>query len=254
MSTKRLSTAAALVAQLPAAPAVEILAPATAAQLAAQAAKTTKTPETFVDQGTVDAFLNAEGAVADCAIALFYACIAHRVSPTQFVNRSDAKVRASEFNCAHTVAGLIGAKGTRGVILKASNAKGDKRGNVLAALRSAKVTASSLKGSAMKVDAIAKEVAKRADAASAEASAKDAPRQATRQATRAPRVPTGPGVPKAGTVGAYIPTLIAALIDAQVQLAKTEFGPRQGGKVKDLSEALESALDAAKALAPGAEA
>src|SRR5690349_8447066 len=80
-------------------------------------------PEPLVDQATVDAFLNAEANVVETALALFHACCWHRVSPAQFGTRSDAKVRASEFNCARTVAeqaGPGGAKFAQGIIVKAS--------------------------------------------------------------------------------------------------------------------------------------
>lgn len=240
MSKSRASSAVALVAHLPE---VEVLAPAPDT-----APASVGKVETLVDQGVVDAFLNAEGAVTETALALFYACTLHAVSPQQFVGRSDAKVRASEFNVAQHVAKIMGSKGARGVILKASQLPGDKRGNVLAALRATKKIAVELKPSAIKGAALNKEIEKRADVAAKAASSKDA----ARQAARTPRQPTGPKIPASGSWGAFFPTAMAAMLDIQKTLTTIELPKNKLALAKGFADALAEAIEAAEALRGGA--
>lgn len=233
----RTSAAAALVEHLPAAP-------------NAHTAPEPKVSKPVVDQAIVDSYINAEGAVGDAAVALFYACIAGSVTLGQFTALSPktAGVRVSEFNTSGKVAKRLGAKGTRGIILQASKKPGDKRGNVLAALRIAKKTADELKPSALKGAALSKEVTKRAEAAARSASDKDAERSAAR---RAPRQPQGPAVPKADSLGAYVPTMMAAFAEMQKQLGKLTIPARMLGKVRDLSAAIEEAGNCAAAITYG---
>lgn len=238
IKTARKSSAAAL------APTVEAHV-AAITQLAAQNADAAKAvpTETLVDQALVDAFINAEGAVTESALALFYACAIHPVSVHQFVGRGDAKVRASEFNCAHVVAKSLGVKGTHAIIRKAEGHTGDKRGNVLAALRDAKRLAKELKPRALKADALAKEVGKRADAAAKVAAEKHAERRAEK---RAPRTPS---LPKSGTMEAFLPVAIAAFLDMEKTMARIELPQNKLAKVKDFTDALAAAREAAEALA-----
>lgn len=236
--TARVSAAAALVEVLPAAP-------------NAHTAPEAKVTKPAVDQAIVDSYINAEGAVGDAAVALFYACIAGSVTLSQFsaLSTKTAGVRVSEFNTAGKVAKRLGAKATRGIILQASKKAGDKRGNVLAALRNAKKFADELKPSALKGAELVKEVAKRAEVAASNASAKDAARSAAR---RAPRQPQGPTLPKANSLGAYVPTMLAAFADMQKQLSKVNIPPSMIGKVRDLSAAIEEASTCANAIVEGA--
>jgi hypothetical protein len=215
-----------------------------AAQPAKSAPAPKAKPEVFVDQTFVAALLNAEGGVTEAAINLFVACTEHRVSPAQFVGytAASAKGRASEFNCAKTAALLMGRPAAIKFIQSAANKPGDKRANVLAALRNVKATSAELKGSALKGQALAKEIGKRAeDAAQRAAEA----HQTKREAARASRVPTAP---KAGTVDHFVPQLLATLIDTRARMAKIEVKPAQLRKWQDLEAALGEATDIADSL------
>lgn len=201
MSTKLSKSAAAQLANLLPPKPAPLKAPTVAAK-----------PEPLVDQATVDAFLHAEANVVETAIALFLACCWHRVSPAQFVGRSDAKVRASEFNCARTVAeqaGPGGAKFAQSIIERAAKLAGDRRHNVLAALRSAKATFKEAAPSAIKGAALKAKVAKQATAAADVAKAQRDKKQAEKRATRVP------ALPKSGTLEAFMPAAMAALMDVQ---------------------------------------
>lgn len=174
-------------------------------------------PEPLVDQATVDAFLHAEANVVDTALALFLACCWHRVSPAQFVGRSDAKVRASEFNCARTVAeqaGPGGAQFAQSIIERAAKLAGDRRHNVLAALRAAKATFKEAAPSAIKGAALKAKVARQATAAADVAKAQRDKKQAEKRATRVPQLP------KSGTLEAFMPAAMAALMDVQAKFSK----------------------------------
>jgi hypothetical protein len=203
-----------------------------------------KVTETFIDQYYVDAFLNAENGVKEAAVALFIACTHHRVSPAQFVGRSDAKVRASEFNTAYTARMLMGQTKAAQYITTAAAKPGDKRANVLAALRSVKSASAELKGSALKGAALSKEIAKRADAAAVKAAdAHKAKRDSAKQ-ERAARVP----VPKGNSVAAFAPMLLAALTDSLAKMAKVEVKQPQMAKWRELASAMEEAADICAAL------
>lgn len=195
--------------------------------------------ETFVDQAIVAAYIAADENVVDAAIQLFRACVHHRVSVAQFGQLAGAKIRASEFNCAHAVAKALGVKGTVAVIDKALKQSGNRRENVLAALRSARVTAKSLSGSALKGAALTREITKRADAAAEKNSATNAAKKAASRATRTP------AAPKANTLQALMPTALLALIDLQKQLGKVAVPPRMLGKVADLSRSLAETIELA---------
>lgn len=195
--------------------------------------------ETFVDQALVESFLTAEASVSDAAIQLFRACVYHRVTPAQFGERSDAKVRASEFNCAHVVAKALTVKGALAIIDKAAKLPGAVRQNVLAALRNARVTAKQLSGSALKGAALTKEITKRADAASAAASATNDAKKAASRAVRTP------AAPKAGTLAELMPTAMLALIDLQKQLGKVNVPARMLRKVEDFSRSLAETIELA---------
>lgn len=207
-----------------------------APQTAPKAAKAK--PETFVDQTVVDAFLSAENGVKESAVALFLACTEHRVSAAQFHGRSDGKVRASEFNSAHTVGLLLGRVKAKQFITKAAEKSGDKRANVLAALRSVKKVAPELKSSALKGAALQAEIAKRADAASTKSS----------EAFKASRTPRVPALPKANTVGAYAPIAHAALLDLLNQAGKITAAGGQLRAWKEFTDTLSEAVDMAQAL------
>ena len=174
-------------------------------------------PEVLVDQGLVDAFLSAEANVAESAVALFLACTVHKVSPDQFKGRKDGKVRASEFNSANRCAAAAkSAQAARDIINTACKQPGDKRHNVLAALRKAIAVYAEVKPLALKGAALAKKVAKQVEAATVEASKADAKRQAKRKAERATRTPA---LPKGGTLEAFMPAALAALVDVQKRFA-----------------------------------
>lgn len=172
-------------------------------------------PAPLVDQGVVDAFLSAEANVTETAIALFYACTARRVSPEQFKGRSDAKVRASEFNCAWRCAEAAkSVTSARGIIDLAAGKPGDRRANVLKALRKAITIYAEVKPAALKGAALQKRVAKQVEQAAEQASQQHA---AKRKQQRETRVPT---LPKAGTLDAFMPAACAALMDIQTKVAK----------------------------------
>src|SRR5690242_11422214 len=197
-------------------------------------------PEPLVDQATVDAFLHAEANVVETALALFHACCFHRVSPAQFGNRSDAKVRASEFNCARTVAeqaGPGGAKFAQGIINKAAKLAGDKRHNVLAALRAAKATYKEASPTAVKGAALRAKIAKQATAA---ADTAQKARETAKQVKRETRVPS---LPKSGTLEAFMPAALAALMDVQAKFGKLNI-PR--GKLKAAENFTDSLSDTIK--------
>jgi hypothetical protein len=222
------------------------LAPAPIIDVKAKMAKATAKPEVFVDQGVVDSFLAAEQGAGDAAIALFIACTLHRVSPAQFGTRPDAKVRASEFNSATAVADMLkSAAAARAIIDKASKAPGNRRSNVLAALRSARVTGKALSSSALKGNALAKEITKRAETATAANVAQLTAKKAAARKARAP------SAPKPDTLAGYMPIALAALIDMQKQLGKLSVPARMLRKVEDLSSALVEAIDAATACNEG---
>ena len=222
------------------------LAPVPAADVVAKMAKAPAKPEVFVEQVVVDAYLAAESNVGDAAIALFMACTAHRVSPAQFGTDPSAKVRASEFNAAHAVAHMLkSAAAARKVIEDAAKKPGNRRSNVLAALRSARVVGKQLSGSALKGNALASAITKRAEAASSANSAQTAARKAQQRVTRQP------AAPKANTLAGYMPIALAALIDMQKQLGKVAVPARMLRKVEDLAEALTAAIDAATACNEG---
>lgn len=196
--------------------------------------------EVFVSQDVVDAYLNAETAVSETQIALFYACCLHRVSVAQFKGRSDAKVRASEFNCANNVANYLGVKAARALIDQACKRSGDKRAATLAALRAAIKVGKETKASALKGAALQKEIMARVNEAAADQDAKSkASTEGRRSGSRATRVP---GLPKANSLDGYMPILIAALIDAEKQLAGLDIPPRKLKKVEALASALNDAL------------
>lgn len=179
-------------------------------QPASVAKPTDAKPTVYVDQGVVDAFLNAEANVVETAIALFYACTVHAVSPEQFKGRSDAKVRASEFNCARKVAELgKSTAAARAIIAKAAAEPGDRRHNVLAALRAAKAAYKEVTPTALKGAALTRKVAAQAAEASKVASIADAKRKADKRATRVPKLPD------TGTLAAFMPPALAALVDVQ---------------------------------------
>lgn len=203
-----------------------------------------KITEVFVEQSYVDAFLNAEAGVKESAVNLFSACVAHRVSPNQFKGRSDAKVRASEFNCAHTAGKLLSPKGALKLISDAAARTGDKRANVLAALRRVKEVAPQLKGSALKGAALSKEIRAKADAAAEAASSADASKRAAAKAHRVARTPA----PKANTVAAFVPLLMGALADGLEKMGKIDVPPTMLAKWRDLGDAMSAAVDACGAL------
>src|SRR5690349_20918643 len=169
---------------------VEKLAP----QAPTVAKATPAKPDPRVDQGTVDAWLNAQGQVGETTLALFLAVAGAKVHPDQFKGRKDAKVRASEFNCAYRLAERIGVKGARQVITRAAAKGTDKRAVILAALREANVAAHELKSSALKGAALKSAITQRVEARSAEQVKKEQSRTAQRRTPQSPKLPRADSV------------------------------------------------------------
>lgn len=238
-----MSNATKLVASRPrstkAAPVVEVIAAAPETAPKPKGKQGGAKPETFVEQGYVDSFINAESDAKEAAVALFVACTLHRVSPAQFKDRSDAKVRASEFNTAFHAAKLLGRDRAIKAINAAAGKGGDKRANVLAALRNIKSVAPQLKGSALRGAALQKEIAQRADRAAEQAAKDHADRRAAAKQNRVARVPEV----KSNTVQGFVPVLMAALTDALSKMAKIEVRPSELAKWKELSGCLSESVD-----------
>lgn len=235
-----ISAAAKLRAGVPAVVApVAVIPPAPNAHKPADAAKV----ETFVDQAVVDRLLNAVDGVATAAVDLFMACVVHRVSAKQFhsFTKGTQDKTASQFNCAHYAGLMLGHVAARKMIEKAASQPGDKRDNILAALRTVKVVAKEVKPGALKGAALSKELTKRANAAVSEQAAKQAARNTAKRGARTPTTI------KAGTLAAYQPLALAALLDLQAQLAKVDVPPRKLAKVKDFADALTETIEALEA-------
>lgn len=240
MATKTPRKSATAIAPLPV-----VLPPAPNAHTHKPAGRADKIPETHVAQSYVDAFLDAESNVRGAAVELFRACVEFTVSPAQFGARSDAKVRASEFNSAHKVRMYFGQAVALELINAAAERTGDKRRNVLAALRKAKELGDAVRKTALKGAALSKALSKAAEqakAAAAEASADFANEAAKRGAQHR--------VGKATDVRTYAPLALAALSDMLDKLGKLDVQPRQLAKVKALGDALTEAADIAKSLCP----
>jgi hypothetical protein len=204
------------------------------------------TPVLHVDQGVVDAFLNADGEVKQAAVALFRACVTRSVAPAQFLGRSDAKVRASEFNCAFAIGHQFGYDNARRIIDAACEQAGDKRANVLTALRKAKELGKQIKKAALKGAELKKAITRAGEEAiefaeSAENFAKEAK----------PRGAQLPRIPKSDSMDAWAPVALAALGDLLKSLGKVDVKPRQLSRVKELSELLKDAVDVLEGLTPG---
>lgn len=211
---------------------------------APETAPAEKVAEIHVQQAVVDAFLYAEGAVRGAAVDLFRACVRHSVAVSQFGARSDAKNRASEFNCAYKVGQMFGFKLAHEMIDDAAERTGDKRRNVLATLRKAKEFGSALKGSALKGAALDKALAKAANdakAAAADASADFAKKSKGAQLPR---------IPDAASVEQFAPLALVALADMLEKMGTLTIKPRQRAKMEALAEALNEAVEVAKSLAP----
>lgn len=199
-------------------------------------------PEPRVDQAAVNAWMNAQGQVGETTLALFLAVAAAKVHPDQFIGRKDAKVRASEFNCAYRLAERIGVTGARKVIADAAKKGTDKRAVILAALREANTAAHELKSSALKGAALKAEISKRVETRSAAQVKKEQARTAQRRTPQAPRLP------KADSVNAFQPAALALLLDMQKKCAKINAAPAQLAKWKDFVSALNETVDALDAL------
>jgi hypothetical protein len=193
----------------------------------------------------VDAFLHAEGEAKQAAVALFRACVTRSVASVQFVGRADAKVRASEFNCAYAVGMQFGYDNARRIIDAASEQAGDKRANVLAALRKAKEFGAQLKKAALKGNAM-KKALERAGADALEY-AEDAQNFVKNSKARGAQLPR---IPKSDSVEAFAPIALAALGDMLDTLGKLHLKPRQLERVKTLKDALEDAVDCLKGMVP----
>lgn len=198
-------------------------------------------PEIHVDQVIVDAFLHADGELKTAAVALFRACVAHSVSPLQFVGRSDAKVRASEFNCAHRVGMQFGHDNARRIIDAASEQAGDKRANVLSSLRKAKELGKQLRKAALKGAALTKALKSAGD--EAVAFAEDEANFARKDKARGAQLPR---IPKADSWAAYAPIAMAALGDMMKSLGSINLKPREIAAAKSLGELLDEAIDTIK--------
>ena len=194
--------------------------------------------EHHVDQDVVNGWLHAEADASEAAVLVFRAATQFKVSPAQMEGRADAKVRASEFNQAFELAKRIGRAPAIKIIETASRLNGCKRSNVLAAIRSHKKIGDQLKGSALKGAALAKAISAGAEAASKEVQAKREAKQAAEKEARATRPPA---LPKEGTLDAFIPQLLAMLIDARTQLGKMDIPSRAQKLVGELNTALEEA-------------
>jgi len=193
--------------------------------------------EARVEQGLVDAYLKAEAGVGDAAVALLYACLHAKVHSSQFGNSPSAKVRASEFNTAYKAMRLLTLKGAKAVMDDASKRKGERRSNIIKALREAIAVGSQVKGSALRAADLSKAVAKRI----ADREAK----KAAQTNTRAPRTP----LPKSNSPEAVVPVMLAAFMDAEKQLGKVEWKPSQTGKAKDLMEQVSEIIASLQAMA-----
>lgn len=198
--------------------------------------------KSYVDQGMVDAWMNAGAALAESTTALFLACIVRQVAPSQFVGRKDAKVRASEFNTAHKAAKLIGSPAARKMIEAAKGKGGDTRANILAAMRTSIAAGKKVTGSALRGAALQKEIAKSADAAMNEAADKQRARLASARLPRAPKAPAP------NTLHGYAPIACAALIAIQKDAAKVSDVKSKLGDWKAFNEALAETILLAQAL------
>lgn len=244
MSASKKAVSTSATAKLRAA-APAVIAPVTVIPPAPNAHKPAdvKTPETFVDQSVVDRLLSAVDGVGVAVVDLFMACVVHRVSPKQFhtFTKGTQDKTASQFNCAHYAGLMLGHVAARKLIETAASKPGDKRDNILAALRAVKTVAKEVKPGALKGAALSKEIAKRANVAVAEQAAKQAARNTAKRGARTPTAI------KAGTLAAFQPLALAALMDLQKQLAKVNVPTRKLAKVKDFSDALAEAIDALEA-------
>lgn len=213
---------------------VELLPPAPNTLKESDSAK----PVLHVDQAIVDAFLNAEGEVRAAAVMLFRACVARSVSPAQFVGRSDAKVRASEFNAAFRIGHLYGHDAARRIIDAAADQVGDKRANVLQALRKAKDLGEQVKRAALKGTALNKALTKAGDDvlafASNEANYSKITKNRGAQLAR---------IPKSDSMEAFRPVAMAALGDMLKSLGGIKLKAREIERVSALKSALEEAVD-----------
>lgn len=213
---------------------VELLQPAPNAHSESAPTK----PVLHVDQGLVDAFLHAEGEAKIAAVALFRACVVRSVAPVQFVGRSDAKIRASEFNCAFHVGAQFGYDNARRIVDAASEQAGDKRDNVLKALRKAREYGVQLKRTALKGAALNKALKQAGD--DAVAFAEDEGNFASSRKNRGAQLPR---VPKADTMEAFAPIALAALGDMLKSLGSMRIKARELERVSSLKSAMEECVD-----------
>lgn len=210
----------------------EIIAPKPLADARAALETAAKKVEPRVDQGLVDAYLSAEAGVGDAAVALYYACLTAKVHASQFGDSPSAKVRASEFNTAYKVARRLGAKGAKSVMDEACKKPGQRRMNIVNALRAALAVGDQLKGSALKANELTKAVRARVEQREAE--------KATTKQTRAPRPAT---LPKSNSPAAVLPALLASFTDAEKQLSRVEWSGNSVSHGKSIAEALAELIE-----------
>lgn len=234
------ATAVAVTAVIPATPAPVTVIPAIPdAEAKAKLTGADKKVAPAVAQTVVDAFLAAEGNMRGAAVDVFRACIHGAVTPAQFGARSDAKIRASEFNSAWKVRCAFGAQLAAKMIDEAASHGVDRRANVLRVLRKAKELAGAIKSANLKGAALQKALNKAAtEAREAAAPVKVEPRGAQHR------------IGKAESLGAFASLALLSLGDMLEQLGKVDVAPRMLRKVSDAREAIEAAADAVKALRP----
>lgn len=239
-AARKSATAVAVVNAIPATPAPVTIIPAISdAEGKAKLAGADKKAPPAVAQSVVDAFLAAEGNMRGAAVDVFRACIHGAVTPAQFGARSDAKIRASEFNSAWKVRCAFGAQLTAKMIDEAASHGVDRRANVLRVLRKAKELAGAIKSANLKGAALQKALNKAAtEAREAAAPTKPEPRGAQHR------------IGKAESLGAFASLALLSLGDMLEQLGKIDVAPRMLRKANDAREAIEAAVDAIKALRP----
>lgn len=192
----------------------------------------------LVAQSVVDTFLRAEGGARMAAVDVFRACLHGKVTPSQFGERADAKVRASEFNSAWAVRRYFGADAAGKMIEHAVAEKtGDVRAAVLRVLRAAKKLGKELSGSKLKGAAL-KKATEKAAAKAREAATVPAPaqREPHHNASKVADLPT------------FAAVAMAALADMLERFGKVDIPARMLRKATDAKDAIEAAIDAVAAL------